>query len=74
MTEETYDPRIVQALGTAAIRLWSDLPREIQEQLFESAVALGHYSERDESLREQMAKFLHDHHKRTLHNDGDSKP
>jgi len=26
---------------------------------------LGHQSERDESLREQLAKFLHDHHKRT---------
>jgi hypothetical protein len=73
MNAETYDPRIVQALGTAAIQLWSDLPRETQEQLFERAVAVGHHSEKDESLREQMAKFLHDHHKRTLHNEGNSE-
>jgi hypothetical protein len=26
---------------------------------------LGHRGERDESLREQLAKFLHDHHART---------
>jgi hypothetical protein len=34
--------------------------------LFERAVVLGHQTERDESLREQLAKFLHDHHERTL--------
>jgi hypothetical protein len=34
--------------------------------LFERAVVLGHKGERDESLREQLAKFLHDHHPRTL--------
>jgi hypothetical protein len=67
MSTENYDPRIVQALGTAAIHLWSDLPREIQEKVFETAVALGHRGERDENLREQMAKFLHDHHPRTAH-------
>jgi hypothetical protein len=26
----------------------------------------GHQSERDESLREELAKYLHDHHERTL--------
>jgi hypothetical protein len=34
--------------------------------LFEHAVVLGHQGERDESLREQLAKFLHDHHSRML--------
>jgi hypothetical protein len=38
----------------------------IKEQLFERAVFLGHRDERDEMLREQLAKFLHDRHKRTL--------
>jgi hypothetical protein len=28
---------------------------------------LGHQGEQDESLREQLAKFLHDHHERTAH-------
>lgn len=52
-------------LGTAAADLWSDLPQELQQSLFERAVVLGHKTERDESLREQLAKFLHDHHART---------
>ena len=53
------------ALGAAAADLWSNLPQELQHILFERAVVLGHKSERDESLREQLAKFLHDHHIRT---------
>jgi hypothetical protein len=52
-------------MGQAVIALWSNLPQPLQEQLFERAVRLGHRGERDEMLREQLAKFLHDHHKRT---------
>jgi hypothetical protein len=52
-------------LGTAAADLWSQLPHDLQHLLFERAIMLGHQSERDESLREQLAKFLHDHHTRT---------
>jgi hypothetical protein len=58
--------RFSRMLGAAAISLWSDLPQPIQEQLFERAVFLGHRDERDEMQREQLAKFLHDRHKRTL--------
>ncbi len=63
----TYEntARYFLALGAAAADLWSDLPAELQQTLFERAVLLGHQSERDESLREQLAKFLHDHHERT---------
>jgi len=57
--------RFAPLLGQAAIHLWADLPRETQEKLFEHAVVIGHKGERDESLREQLAKFLHDRHKRT---------
>ena len=57
--------RYLLVLGTAAADLWSDLPQELQQSLFERAVVLGHKSERDESLHEQLAKFLHDHHART---------
>ena len=61
------DPdRYFRALGAAAADLWSTLPQEQQQTLFERAIVLGHKSERDESLREQLAKFLHDHHARTL--------
>lgn len=66
-SQTTYEntPRYFLALGAAAADLWSDLPAELQQTLFERAVLLGHQSERDESLREQLAKFLHDHHDRT---------
>jgi hypothetical protein len=58
--------RYFLVLGAAALDLWGHLPQALQESLFERAVVLGHKSERDESLREQLAKFLHDHHPRTL--------
>jgi hypothetical protein len=61
--------RFARVIGEAAIALWGNLPRAIQEQLFERAVVLGHRSERDEMLREQLAKFLHDHHRRTTGSD-----
>ena len=60
------DERFALAIGRAAIHLWAELPQETQEKLFEHAVVAGHRTERDESLREQLAKFLHDRHVRTL--------
>lgn len=59
------DEHFSRLLGAAAIRLWSNLPQDIQQMLFEETVAAGHRSERDESLREELAQFLHDRHKRT---------
>jgi hypothetical protein len=53
------------ALGRAVVGAWGELPRDVQELLFERAVVAGHISERDESLREQLAQFLHDKHPRT---------
>jgi hypothetical protein len=58
--------RYLLVLGAAAADLWSELPHDLQQQLFERAVLLGHQGEQDESLREQLAKFLHDHHERTV--------
>ncbi len=57
--------RFFLVLGAAAADLWSNLPQQQQQTLFERAVLLGHKGERDESLREQLAKFLHEHHART---------
>jgi hypothetical protein len=75
-TLETSEPgvldqsdRFARVMGSAAISLWSDLPQPIQEQLFERAVLLGHHGKSDEMLREQLAKFLHEHHKRTVGGD-----
>jgi hypothetical protein len=59
------EARFAPLLGKAVIHLWAELPRAVQENLFEHAVVIGHNGERDESLREQLAKFLHDRHKRT---------
>jgi hypothetical protein len=57
--------RLLSLLGEAAVHLWAELPRGVQEKLFEHAVVIGHQSERDESLREQLARYLHDRHVRT---------
>lgn len=66
MTADESKERFVEALGLAVVDLWSTLPQELQHSLFEQAVLRGHKSERDESLREQLAAFLHDHHQRTI--------
>jgi hypothetical protein len=65
MTGNDSDGRYVEALGLAALDLWSELPQGIQQSLFERAIVHGHKTERDESLREQLAQFLHEHHERT---------
>jgi hypothetical protein len=64
MPENNNPQRFVRVLGDAALDLWRELPQEIQHQLFERAVLLGHKTEQDESLREQLAQFLHAHHER----------
>jgi hypothetical protein len=48
-------------LGQAALRLWSDLRRDVQEKLFETAVPL------DPVVRNRLAIFLHDRHPKTAH-------
>jgi hypothetical protein len=57
--------RFVRVLGQALIARWSALPADLQHELFEDAVVLGHEGERDESLREELARFLHERHPRT---------
>ena len=59
------ETRFTLVLGRAVTHLWAELPQEVQKKIFEHAVVTGHQGERDESLREQLAQFLHDHHKRT---------
>jgi hypothetical protein len=48
-------------LGKAALALWSGLPRDVQENLFETAVA------GDGIIRSHLALYLHDHHPKTAH-------
>ena len=49
-----------RALGHAVARIWSRLPQDIQHHLFEEAVA-----SQGESVRQQLAIFLHHRHPRT---------
>jgi hypothetical protein len=65
MTQRPDEDRFALALGQAVITSWGNLPQPIQHALFEQAVVCGHHDERDESLREQLAAFLHDRHPRT---------
>jgi hypothetical protein len=48
-------------LGQAALKLWPDLPRDVQELLFETAVPVN------PTIRNGLAIFLHDRHPRTAH-------
>lgn len=50
-------------LGKAALALWPSLPRDVQETLFEAAVAVAS----DDIIRNHLASYLHDYHPRTAH-------
>ena len=52
--------QLTRALGQAFIRIWSNLPQEVQDHLFREAV-----ESQGESIRSQLAVFLHDKHSRT---------
>jgi hypothetical protein len=52
--------QLTRALGEAVIRIWSNLLQEVQDHLFKEAVA-----SRGESIRSQLAVFLHYKHSRT---------
>ena len=52
--------RFASLLGRAALKVWSDLPREAQEQLFDASVDDG-------VIANSLAVFLHDRHPKTAH-------
>ena len=52
---------VQRLLGQAAFKLWSELPREVQELLFETAAPA------ENPARTEMATILHDHHPKTAH-------
>jgi hypothetical protein len=62
---DSAETRFALALGQAVIGAWGKLPQDIQKSIFEQAVRAGHHDESDESLREQLAAFLHERHPRT---------
>jgi hypothetical protein len=60
MTADQTDEELFIALGRAASKLWSNLPTEFQQFLFEEAVSFH-----GEPIRQPLAVFLHDRHLRT---------
>jgi hypothetical protein len=57
----TNEQTFASLLGEAAMAVWGDMPRDIQEALFETAMR-----NRSE-LRHDLAVLLHERHPRTLH-------
>ena len=60
MVREEAEGRILRRLGAAVILQWNDLPTEIQRNLFVDATSMTD-PEREFALRQQIARFLHDH-------------
>jgi hypothetical protein len=54
------ESQLSAVLGRTVVRLWSKLPQDVQHRLFEEAV-MSH----GESMRPQLAIFLHGKHPRT---------
>jgi hypothetical protein len=52
--------RILTCLGAAVIMQWNDLPTEIQREIFADASSMSDPARRFR-LKQQMARFLHDH-------------
>jgi len=52
--------RVIHTLGEGVIKLWSNLPQPIQQELFEAAVLAE-----GEAMRPQLAVLLHGAHTRT---------
>ena len=52
--------QLTRALGEAVVRIWSELPQDVQHHLFEEAI-----TSTGEAIRPQLAVFLHEKHQRT---------
>ena len=59
-TERLSQDRLSYALGKAVVRIWSQLPQDVQHDLFEGAVTA-----QGPELRSELALFLHSKHSRT---------
>lgn len=55
------DVRIQTLLGQATVAVWGDLPRDLQEAIFELAARNA------PEIRAELATYLHDRHPRTEH-------
>ena len=60
------DPLFARLLGHAVIDIWGDLPRDLQEALFEAS------AQARPDQRTSLAAYLHQRHPRTGHPSGPS--
>ena len=54
------EERMLRCLGSAVILQWNELPTEIQRKLFEDAGSMTDLARQFE-LKQQIARFLHEH-------------
>jgi hypothetical protein len=59
ITLQKAEERILRCLGAAVILQWSDLPTQIQRDLFDDAASMSDPEQRFR-LKQQIARFLHD--------------
>jgi hypothetical protein len=52
--------KAIRRMGEAVVRVWSELPKDVQHQLFEAAVGPG-----EDEVRAELARFLREMHVRT---------
>lgn len=57
---QAAEERILRCLGAAVILQWNDLPTEIQRNLFDDAASMSNPKRRFR-LKQQIARFLHEH-------------
>lgn len=68
---QVVSQRCTGLLGAAVVDLWGGLPHDVQQALFEQALRHDggeggkNKSNSGPPLREELAKFLHQHHART---------
>ena len=65
-TDSTIKEQLTRALGGAVIRIWSNLPQDVQDHLFKEAVA-------SQGESTQLVVFLHDKHTSTVDPLGDPR-
>jgi len=51
---------VILSLGSALVLTWEEIPQDLQRKLFDAAADVM-VSDRSARLREQLARFLHDH-------------
>jgi hypothetical protein len=54
------DHGVILSLGSALVLMWEEIPQDLQRKLFDVAADVM-VSDRSSRLREQLARFLHDH-------------